>query len=358
MRFIKLMLLTVAVLLAASGQTHASLIFDYSFTNTIGTVSGTVTGQILGLSNNSTGPASEVLIDTFPAALASIAGPTPINATLWAHQFQNSFTVSGGQVVAGGFWAENGTVPVNFLQLYINGGSGPYNFLNLDGNDTRYVWGNNGFAAANIVPAPPVAPAITSAASTTFTVGSGGSFTVTDTGYPNPTLSESGGLPSGVTFNPSNGLLYGTPGAGTGGIYDLTFFASNGVGSPATQNFVLIDDQASAITSAASDTFAGGLFNSFSVTDTGFPNPTLYEFGALPAGVTFNPLTGLLSGTPAAVGGNYFLTFAAYNGVGAEAFQSFDLTVTPEPSSLALLCTGIGMGAMVVVRRRRKEVIN
>jgi hypothetical protein len=68
-------------------------------------------------------------------------------------------------------------------------------------------------------------------------------------------------------------------------------------------------------------------------------------------------LTGLLSGTPAAVGGNYFLTFYANNGVNPEAIQSFELTVTPEPSSVALLCTGIGMG-VVVVRRRRKAVID
>jgi len=201
------------------------------------------------------------------------------------------------------------------------------------------------------------APTITSAAGTAFTVGSYSAFTVTDTGVPTPTLSESGALPSGVFFNPSNGLLSGTPGAGTGGIYDLTFYANNGVNPEAVQSFVLTDYQAPAITSAASDTFAGGLFNSFTVTDTGFPNATLSESGALPAGVTFNPLTGLLSGTPAAVGGNYFLTFYANNGVNPEAIQSFELTVTPEPSSVALLCTGIGMG-VVVVRRRRKAVID
>jgi hypothetical protein len=43
-------------------------------------------------------------------------------------------------------------------------------------------------------------PAITSAAATTFTSGTAATFTVTTTGYPKPALSKAGTLPSGVTF--------------------------------------------------------------------------------------------------------------------------------------------------------------
>ena len=81
------------------------------------------------------------------------------------------------------------------------------------------------------------APTITSANSTTFVAGSAGSFTVTDTGTPTPTLSESGTLPTGVTFNASTGVLSGT--ATAAGTYPLTFTASNGVLPNATQNFTL-----------------------------------------------------------------------------------------------------------------------
>jgi len=45
-----------------------------------------------------------------------------------------------------------------------------------------------------------LAPAFTSPASTTFTVGTPGSFTVTTSGSSIPSLSESGSLPSGVSF--------------------------------------------------------------------------------------------------------------------------------------------------------------
>ena len=84
-----------------------------------------------------------------------------------------------------------------------------------------------------------IAPLITSPNSTTFTVGAPGTFTVTATGSPTPTLSESGALPSGVTFNSSTGVLSGTPAAGSSGSYSLSFTASNGVSPSATQSFTL-----------------------------------------------------------------------------------------------------------------------
>src|SRR5439155_16724069 len=83
------------------------------------------------------------------------------------------------------------------------------------------------------------APAITSADKTTFTVGQAGTFTVTATGNPAPTYSESGILPSGVTFNTSTQVLSGTPASGTAGSYSITFTAGNGVLPNATQSFTL-----------------------------------------------------------------------------------------------------------------------
>ena len=86
------------------------------------------------------------------------------------------------------------------------------------------------------------APTITSANNTTFIVGQPGTFTVTTTGTPTPTLSVSGALPSGVTFT-DNGdgtaTIAGTPAAGTNGSYALTITASNGAAPDAVQNFTL-----------------------------------------------------------------------------------------------------------------------
>ncbi len=81
-------------------------------------------------------------------------------------------------------------------------------------------------------------PAFTSGDSATFGLNAGNTFTVVAKGYPRPTLSLSGALPDGVTFDAATGILSGTP-AGGGGSYPLTFTASNGVGGGVTQAFTL-----------------------------------------------------------------------------------------------------------------------
>ncbi|MBU6198744.1 MAG: hypothetical protein KGI64_09655 [Xanthomonadaceae bacterium] len=193
------------------------------------------------------------------------------------------------------------------------------------------------FAAGSLVGT--AAPAITSANSTTFTVGTAGTFTVTSTGAPVAALSETGTLPSGVTFvDNGNGTatLSGTPAAGTGGTYALTITANNGVAPNATQAFTLTVNQAPAITSANSTTFTVGSAGSFTVTSTGTPVAALSETGTLPSGVTFvdnGNGTATLSGTPAAgTGGTYAFTITASNGVAPNATQNFTLTVNQAPA--------------------------
>ncbi len=180
------------------------------------------------------------------------------------------------------------------------------------------------------------APAFSSASSVTFYVGALNSFTVTTTGFPAPTLGESGATPTGVGFNTSTGLLSGTAAAGTAGTYAITFTAHNGVGPDITQSFTLTVVQASnapSINSVSNATFVTGFAGTFTLTATGSPTPTFSETGALPSGVLFDTTTGILSGTPASgTGGSYPITFTAANGVGTNATQSFTLTVDSVPA--------------------------
>jgi parallel beta-helix repeat protein len=183
------------------------------------------------------------------------------------------------------------------------------------------------------------APAITSDNNTTFTAGSTGSFTVmTASGtYPNATFSETGNLPVGVIFS-SSGVLSGTPGPGTGGVYSIVIDATNGISPDGTQNFTLTVDQAPVITSANNTTFVVGNPGSFTVTTASgtYPAATYSETGSLPAGVTFSS-GGVLSGTPAAgTSGVYNIVISAsneeddYEGNGG-ATQEFTLTVGQPP---------------------------
>jgi glycosidase len=113
------------------------------------------------------------------------------------------------------------------------------------------------------------APAITSADNTTFQVGQAGSFTITTTGFPMPALSESGGLPDGVSFTDngnSTATLSGTPAAGSGGTYLLTITASNGVSPDATQSFTLTVEEAPLLPGAAVAIFGGDRPGALTVT--------------------------------------------------------------------------------------------
>jgi subtilisin-like proprotein convertase family protein len=195
------------------------------------------------------------------------------------------------------------------------------------------------------------APAITSANSATFTVGTLGSFTVTTTGSLPMTIGEAGALPLGVGFvDNGNGTatISGTPSAGTGGTYNLSFTASNGVPPAAVQSFTLTVNQAPAITSANNVTFIFGAADSFTVTTTGKPTPSINRTGALPSGITFTDNgdgTGTLSGT-ATASGTFPITFTASNGVLPNAVQSFTLTVNKAPTITSANSTTFTVGTL------------
>lgn len=192
-------------------------------------------------------------------------------------------------------------------------------------------------------------PAITSANSTIFTVGTAGTFDVSTTaGYPaattlSATLLSGLPLPSWLVFTDNNdgsAILTGTPPAGSGGTFVLQIKAANAAGSN-TQAFTLSIDESPAISSPNSTTFTAGTSGSFTVmTSGGFPTPPALSIddnldnSRLPAGVSFvdnHDGTALLSGN-AAVEGSYTFTIRAGNGASVDATQSFTLTVNGPPS--------------------------
>ncbi len=160
------------------------------------------------------------------------------------------------------------------------------------------------------------------------------------------TVDVTGGVPDGETVNleDSNtnaviatGQLSG--GAVTipvnnlpAGVYNLVaVYPGDSTYATSTSNTAPQEvDQAPVFTSANQTTFTVGAFGSFAVTAGGYPATTLSEdpSDTLPSNVTFDPLTGILSGTPAlGTVGVYTLHFTADNGIGNDATQTFTLTV-------------------------------
>jgi hypothetical protein len=323
-----------APVLSESGTLPTGL----SFNPSTGALSGTPqvgTGgnyPLVFTASNGVGTAATqqftLVVDTAPTI-------TSANSTTFTVGTPGSFTVTatgmpapslqGNGLLPNGVVFDDATGLLSGTPLPGTGGTYELTFAALNGASPN--------AIQSFILTVDAAPAIVSANSTTFTVGESGTFSVTAHGFPAPTFTESGTLPNGLSFNPSTGLLSGTPQLGTGGVYPIDLTATNGVGSPATQAFTLIVDAAPAITSANATTFTAGTNGSFTVTASGLPSPTFSESGALPNGVSFNDATGLLSGTPSTgTGGAYDLTFTASNGVSPNATQSFILTVDERPA--------------------------
>ena len=119
------------------------------------------------------------------------------------------------------------------------------------------------------------APSITSPSTATFSTGVAGTYTVTTTGSPAPAITESGTLPSGLTFNAATSTtpatIAGTPASGTAGTYPVTISATNSSGSTATLALTITVNTATAptITSGSSANFTLNQAGAAAITDDG-----------------------------------------------------------------------------------------
>jgi putative Ig domain-containing protein len=205
---------------------------------------------------------------------------------------------------------------------------------------THIAYVTNAGADTVSVISPGTGPTITSAGSASIGMRSPADVTVTTTGRPAPALTETGALPSGITFTDNgNGTatLAGIAPAGTAGSYPITITAANGVGSPATQAFTLTVTTAAsvpAITSPPAVSHKFGALFSFTVTTNGYPVPWISKAGTMPPGVHFagnGDGTATISGIPAGTAlGPYTVTLTAGNKAGTVT-HSFRLTITKAP---------------------------
>ena len=175
------------------------------------------------------------------------------------------------------------------------------------------VWAmNNRNSLGTVTGTTNAPPVITSATTAQGTVGQTFSYQITATN--SPTSYGASPLPGGLSVNTSTGVISGTP--TTAGTYTVTLSATNSYGTgkaTLTINVSSTSGSAPVITSATSATARVGTAFSYRITATN--NPTSYGASPLPAGLSINTSTGLISGTPTAAG-TYTVTLSATNTYG------------------------------------------
>ncbi|MEO8616482.1 MAG: putative Ig domain-containing protein [Luteolibacter sp.] len=130
-------------------------------------------------------------------------------------------------------------------------------------------------------------------------------------------------LPNGLAMDASTGWITGTPTAS--GSWSAQITAANYLRAATTTITFTITPPKPVITSA--DVASGRVNDPFSHQITATQNPTTYGAANLPSGLSVNPATGLISGTPL-VYGIFAVAVTAVNG-GGTGQQALSLTILP-----------------------------
>ncbi len=172
------------------------------------------------------------------------------------------------------------------------------------------------------------APVFTADAPGAATVGAAYSYTFVASGSPSPTFAvASGSLPAELTLNAATGVLSGTP--TTSGVSTFTVSATNGGGSVTTGSLSITSGSSPVFTADTPFSATTGVAYSYMFAASGSPSPTFaVASGSLPAGLSLNTSTGVLSGTPT---GSGTFTVSATNTFGTATSPSITMTaLTPD----------------------------
>jgi hypothetical protein len=130
------------------------------------------------------------------------------------------------------------------------------------------------------------------------------------------------GLPLGLSLDSTNGLISGIP--LVAGVFTVTLFASNVV---LTATAPLVVELTTGVPGITSPLAVGGQQGqSFSYRITASNDPVAFSASALPTGLSFDSLSGLITGVPI-VSGSFPLTIGATNQFGGD-LQTLALSLT------------------------------
>ena len=115
---------------------------------------------------------------------------------------------------------------------------------------------------------------------------------------------SSGSLPAGLSIGASTGVISGTPTASGSSTFTVKVTDSESPAASATKSYTLVVVPALVVTTSSLPAANIGVAYSATIAASGGVPPYTFAVtaGSLPAGVTLNPSTGALSGTPTASG--------------------------------------------------------
>ena len=151
----------------------------------------------------------------------------------------------------------------------------------------------------------------------------GTAFNYQITGTAAPSAFGAIGLPSWLSVDPVAGVITGTPPGG--GVYTFTPTATNYAGTGSQQVVLTVTGGGSNTPSFSSASTASGTAGTpFTFTLAASNSPTSYSALLLPTGLTLDPNSGIISGTPTTAG-TYSIPITATNGNGTTGGE---LTIT------------------------------
>ncbi len=178
-------------------------------------------------------------------------------------------------------------------------------------------------------------PVVNSANTKAGAVGFALTYQITATN--SPTSYNASGLPPGLSVDTTTGLISGTP--TTNGTFNATVSATNGTGTGNLGVQFNIAVGVPVITS--SNTANGQTGQPFSYQITATNGPTSYSATGLPAGLSINTGTGLISGTPTTIASTP-VTLTATNATGTSSNFTLTIDVTLGPPVINSTLTANG----------------